>query len=547
MDMKTMSKKAAAALLAAVLALSGTAAVSVSAEEHPADQAASPKEEVVYGELAGDGRVKNIYVVNIFEGQKDIVDYGNYTQVRNMTSRDAITRDRGKITLHTEDDTLYYQGNLEEGELPWDMEIAYFLNGEKIQPQDLAGKSGNLEIRMNIGENKKAFPAFFENYALQVTAVLDTEKCRNIETKGATEANAGGNRQLTWTLLPQTGRSIKIKTRVTDFEMEPISFNGVKLNLDVKVDSSQLEEQFSDLETTIKAIDSGAKKLSAGTRTFSLGAERLRLGTDRINGEIESLSGKIRDARQLESASAQIKGAVNALAQGTSKIREAVSYSAFKAQLKQKGLDLDGLKGGNQQLLGTLSSLKAMENIPPEYRQQILQAEQVLKGNLAAIEGMERYLEGAAKGIAETEGGAKALSESYEAFDSAVGELSSRFSDLDLSGLQELKEGADSLARGSGALSDASSALAGGTGALSSSTSGMSGRIDAAIGEMTSRVSGKREKVVSFVSEKNTNVKAVQFVIKNDPIEIAAEEPPAETEPEHQTWLQKIQKLFKAS
>lgn len=538
--MEGIGRKEAALLLAIFVAAASTVTVS-------AKQAASEKEEVVYGQLAADGSTERIYVVNIFENQKDILDYGNYSDVRNMTSQDEVSRTGDKITLHTEEDTLYYQGNLEKGQLPWDIGISYFLNGEQIHPKDLAGKSGNLEIRIQIEENKKAFPAFFENYALQVTAVFDMEKCETIRAKGATEANAGGNRQFTWTLLPQTSRTITIKTRVTDFEMEPISFNGVRLNMDVNVDTGELEEKFDALSETIEAIDSGAKKLSAGTKAFSKGAQRLSGGMGQLNQEMETLSGKAKDAENLKAASGTIKGAVNALYQGTSKIKEAVSYQAFKAQMKESGLDLDSLKAGNRQLLETLSQLKTMETIPTEYRQQILRAEQVLNGNLAALGGMEQYLEAAAKGIAETAAGAESLSENYGAFDSAIRKLSRQFSNLDISGLEELKEGADALAQGSEQLSEGSSALSGGTEALSKNTSNMSGRIDTAIDDMMSGISGKTERVISFVSEKNTNVKAVQFVIKNEAVERSEKEPPTESEPESLSWWQKILKLFKAS
>lgn len=537
MYMKRICTKGIVLIMAVWIAAAGTVPVS-------AQQAASEKEEVVYGELSGDGSADRIYVVNIFENQKDIVDYGDYSHVRNMTSQDRINRRGDEITVHTEDDTLYYQGNLEEGQLPWDIGISYFLNGEKVESQTLAGKSGNLEIRIKIGENKKAFPVFFENYALQVTAAFDMEKCEKIKTKGATEANAGGNRQFTWTLLPETGRSIKIRTQVRNFEMDPISFNGVKLNMDVKVDSSELEKNFNDLSKTIAAIDAGAKKLSAGTGTFSRGAEQLSHSTDQLNETVKELGGKTKDIEKLSAASGEIKGAAGALSQGISKIKEEISYQVFEERMKRSGLDPDSLKTANRKLLETLAGLKSMEHIPAEYRQQILEAEQVLQGNLAALRGMEEYLEAAAKGISEAEAGAKELFQNCETFDKAVGGLSRELSGLDFSRVQELKKGADSLAQGSEKLAQGSNVLAGGTEALKQHTSGMSNRLNTAVEEVLSGISGKTDPATSFVSEKNTNVKAVQFVLKNQPVEIPGKEPLTEPESDELSWWQKLLKLF---
>ena len=50
----------------------------------------TPKEEVVYVNLNTDGSVKEINVVNIFDLDKDgqIVDYGRYESLRNMTTTD---------------------------------------------------------------------------------------------------------------------------------------------------------------------------------------------------------------------------------------------------------------------------------------------------------------------------------------------------------------------------------------------------------------------------------------------------------------------------
>ena len=50
------------------------------------------KQEVVYVNLSSDGSVKDIYVVNIFDLNEDgeVVDYGDYEELRNMSSDDEI-------------------------------------------------------------------------------------------------------------------------------------------------------------------------------------------------------------------------------------------------------------------------------------------------------------------------------------------------------------------------------------------------------------------------------------------------------------------------
>ena len=123
-----------------------------------AAQAPSEKEEVVYADLKDNGQTEEVYVVNIFENQKKIEDYGTYESVRNMTSTDEIRQKGDQIQIATEDDILYYQGNLRSGEIPWDIGITYFLDGKECSAKELAGSSGHLRIRVKIRQNQDADP-----------------------------------------------------------------------------------------------------------------------------------------------------------------------------------------------------------------------------------------------------------------------------------------------------------------------------------------------------------------------------------------------------
>lgn len=521
-----------------------------------AAQAPSEKEEVVYADLKDNGQTEEVYVVNIFENQKKIEDYGTYESVRNMTSTDEIRQKGDQIQIATEDDILYYQGNLRSGEIPWDIGITYFLDGKECSAKELAGSSGHLRIRVKIRQNQDADPEYFENYALQVTAALNTENCRNITAKGATEANAGGNRQFTWTLLPKTEKTLNLTADVADFEMESISFNGVKMNLDVDLDKDALTRQFDALETAVAAIDKGAKTLDKGTENLSEGAEELDKGmrelkekTAPLKKESKELSKKLKQAEKLESASGQVKGATEVLAEGTEKLKEGISYQAFKSAMAQQGLDLDSLKSGNQQMLQLLNQLEGL--IPAAYQEKFAEAKKLLQGNLGALSGMEQYLNQASKSVSQADEGADALAESYADFDKAIRSLSGQLEDVDLSQLGKLADGAEALAEGSGSLKSGSSALSEGSGSLSvgtgelnSQTSGMSEKAGEEIDSVLSGISGTGEAVKSFVSEKNTNVKAVQFVIKNEAITLPEKSVPKETKEESRSLWQKFLDLF---
>ena len=152
------------------------------------------KEEVIYINLNGNGEVDNVYAVNIL-GTKDIIDYGDYSDIRNMNTTDSLFYSNGKVTGTNSAEKLYYQGTLNEIEIPWNIKINYYLDGKEVNPDNLAGRTGALEIKISITQNEKCNSIFFENYALQSTLTLDSEKCTNIEADGATIANVGSDKQ----------------------------------------------------------------------------------------------------------------------------------------------------------------------------------------------------------------------------------------------------------------------------------------------------------------------------------------------------------------
>ena len=197
------TKRIIAALLAALLIIGTLPMSAFAAAEN------TPKEEVVYINLNADGSVKEIVVVNIFDLDKDgqIIDYGKYENLRNMTTTDKIGYSGETVTIDAKAGKLYYEGKLDSNVMPWNIAIRYYMDGKEYKASDIAGKSGNLKITIDITKNENCIGNFFEGYALQASVTLDTEKCSNIKADGATVANVGSNKQLTYTILPNKGRT----------------------------------------------------------------------------------------------------------------------------------------------------------------------------------------------------------------------------------------------------------------------------------------------------------------------------------------------------
>lgn len=357
---KIMSKIATAALAGTVVFTQ--LPVTALAAESP-----SEKEEVVYAILDGEGKVTGVYVVNSFAGG-DIVDYGDYTNVKNLTSTDEISQNGEKITFHSDAEKVYYQGDLEKNDIPWDIAIHYYMDGTEYTAKEIAGMSGKLEIHISITRNENCDESFWEGYALQASLTLDSEKCTNIVAEDATIANVGSDKQLSYIILPDKGADLTITADVTEFEMDAISINAMKLNLNFEMDSEELSDQVSELQDAIEELndgagelndgagelDDGAGELSSGAKELSDGAKKLSDGASGLNtgaGSLENGAKSLYDGTvTVNGAAGQLNNGVASMNQGISTIQEALQTLDGKS---------GSLTGGSAQIMTALKSIQS--------------------------------------------------------------------------------------------------------------------------------------------------------------------------------------------
>lgn len=280
--MKQIKSFTAATL--SVLIISSLTTPAFAAETTP-----SEKEEVIYIMTDASGKVTDMEAVNIFSGG-NITDYGEYSAVKTLNTTDKIVQNGNKITFSSDAGKVYYQGTMKNTTIPWNISIRYFLDGKEYSAKEIAGKSGALEIRFSVSKNESYKGDFYDNYALQASFTLDTDLCKNITADGATVANVGSDKQLSYTILPGKGLDTVIKADVTDFEMDATAINGVRLNLNVEVDDTKLMKKVDELVSAIDSIDSGSSEINDGTGTLSEATETLKSKVGELHTGVGSLT-----------------------------------------------------------------------------------------------------------------------------------------------------------------------------------------------------------------------------------------------------------------
>ena len=514
----------------------------------PAFAAASTaKEEVIYANLTASGEVTGVYAVNSFAVQAGdtVTDHGSYTAVRNMTTNDAVSQSGDTVTVNvTEDGKLYYEGTMDAATaLPWVVKLTYTLDGQEISPDELGGKSGALAIRLQVSRDPGCTGDFFDKYALQVTMSLDTDLARNIEAPGATVANVGSKKQLSYILLPGADSDVTVTADVTDFVMDAVSLNGVRLNLNLDLGDVDLTGMLDQLQNGSVQLDDGANALADGIA-------QVQAGIDTLNG----ISASTDELNTLLDASTQIKNGIAQLDEGAAQLEQQVSFDAYKAILKENGLDLDVVKDGNAK---AIAQMEQLSKLMPQLKDVIL----LLQGSTANIDAMQTYLDTVNGGIAQLHEGSSTLNSSYGEFDAGVqqlagvltgmlgnlsvltdgvNQLASQYAQLD-DGLNAYTDGVAQLKAGVAQLAEGAAQLTGGTGELRDNVSGidMGDELDSLLASL----SGSGE-AVSFTSAENTDVSAVQFALQTTAI--TAPEPAAEpeAEPVVLNFWQKLLKLF---
>ena len=351
---------------------------------------------------------------------------------------------------------------------------------------------------------------------------------------------------------------------------------------DLQPGVNQLNDGMKDLNDGVLKIQDGLDELNSKSYELTSGSAQILSALNTINSQLNSQEQKD-SISQLVSGSAGIKDGITNLTGKLGELQAGVSYAKFMdalaagsgnaitaetiSQLKQYNLQvaiqlqtagkseaaaafsrnndvIDGILGGINQYLTTVNTnltalYQGAQSLNTEYakldagiRSLAVSVQQLADGVNQLVseygkldKGVNEYTEGVAKVIA------------------GYSQIVTGTSDL-LSGSGELRDGTAELVNSIAELYDGTSQLKDGTGEMRDETDGMDTQITDKIDEMVNGITGGNYELVSFVSEKNTNVKAVQFVIQTESVQIKEADEATPVVEEKLNFWQKVLKLF---
>ncbi len=332
-----------------------------------------------YGNLT-DGSVVKSYRTN---GISTLTDYGDYDEVINLTDGTEPTRTDGKTVFQLDESnlpgTFYFEGKTAKPfeQLPWTLSVSYTLNGVPTKAEDLAGKTGVVEINLDAVPNETASEYARNNYTLEAMAIFNQDDILSLEAPGAQVQLIGNLRAVLFIGLPGEECHYTIRVGSNDFSFGGMTFLMVPATLSQLEEITKLSERKDDLEEnynklsgsmdslldamaamtgSLNASANGLDQLNQARNIFSSGKNTIYSGTDALRADLSNLADVLEPVEsQITALSKTItssKATLNSMVDTVSTLRKDL------ADVEDALEDLEDGKGDLQDVLDSMGNLR---------------------------------------------------------------------------------------------------------------------------------------------------------------------------------------------
>ena len=331
-----------------------------------------------YGNLT-DGSVVKSYRTN---GIATLTDYGDYDEIINLTDGTMPARNGGMTTFRLDEKTLpgtfYFEGKTTKPfqQLPWTISMSYTLNGVPTKAEDLAGKTGVVEINLDAVPNEGASEYARNNYTLEAMTIFNQDDILSLEAPGAQVQLIGNLRAVLFLGLPGEECHYTIRVGSEDFAFGGMTFLMVPATLSQLEEIAKLSERKDDLEDnynklsgsidslldamtamtgSLNASANGLEQLNKARGIFSDGKGVIYSGTDALREDLSNL------ADVLEPVEGQIEALSKTISDSKATLRSMTNtVSDLKGDLKDVESALRDLEDGTGDVRKVFSALGSL-------------------------------------------------------------------------------------------------------------------------------------------------------------------------------------------
>lgn len=332
-----------------------TSQTSVNSASYVSNPSSISKDETVYVKQDASGAAAKITVSDWLKnvGNGALTDASSLSDIQNIKGEETFSQNGETLIWNGTGKDIYYQGTTLR-ELPVTMQITYKLDGKELTGEELAGKSGHLEMTIQYKNHQKTTKhlngkdvTIYTPFAMVSGLALSSDHFKNVEIDHGEVTSDSKNVMVMGMAFPGLEESLgldgsdlnlefpdklTITAEVTDCEMGSIYtiattdvFN--KLDLDSIDSFSDLEQSLNDMSDASHQLMDGASQLSDGLHTLDNKMGDFTSGVSVLNDGLQSLS---------KGGSDLVKGA-GQLTEGITKIQNGADKLAANSTTLTKG------------------------------------------------------------------------------------------------------------------------------------------------------------------------------------------------------------------
>lgn len=391
------------------------------------DSEEKDKTETVYVKSDAKGNPREITVQTKLKNTGDgdtIKDYTNLTDIKNKEGDEAFTQNAdGTVEWENHGEDITYEGS-GSAELPVDVSISYELDGQAIEPEDLAGKSGQLKIRLDY-KNKTTQTIKVDGKEEQVsvpfavisTMLLSDDHASDIEVENGKVMDIDGQKLVIGYACPGLTKSLKLATYeptedidipeyvevtadVTDFSLDftaTIISSGLLEDMDLKDldEVDEMSDNMKKLEEATDKLSDGAGALESGLQVMNEKKGDLQAGATLLKESLATLHNTLATVQLPQGSSLDLTGMESAekqLEEDGTKLNEALTgMSTGFARMQQLAQEVGAYKTTVETQLETAKT--ALDAIDWAALDQAVRADSQAKADEAVEAAMQKALE----------------------------------------------------------------------------------------------------------------------------------------------------------
>lgn len=325
------------------------------------------KDETVYVISDAKGQSGKVIVEEWLKNRDKaatIEDVSDLKDITNVKGDETFTQDGDKLIWQADGSDIYYEGTTDK-QVPISEKITYYLDGEEIEPEQLAGRSGKVTIRFDyenhekttIEKNGKSIEVYVPFTVM--TGMIVSDDFTNIEVTNGKVVSDGKNNIVVGMAMPGLHESlqkedgefdgsiefpdyVEVSADVENFSLEmtaSVAMSGLLSDMNLS------DVDLTDLENSIDELSDGSEQLEDGSRQLKDGLGTLKDSMDTFKSGASELSSGIKDytdgAKKLNDGLSTLNASVGTLSEGAETLNASAKTIAAGVQTLDRALNTE--------------------------------------------------------------------------------------------------------------------------------------------------------------------------------------------------------------